>query len=374
MVFMALDHTREFFTNTALDPLDLAHTTPLLFMTRWVTHFCAPIFVLFAGTGAFLSTSGGKTMPELSRFLLTRGLWLILLEIAFVSPFGWSFSADFSFTRLQVLWAIGLSMVLMAGLIRVFPRRVLAILGVAMILTHNLFDGAHLAWLGPFAKAWKALHVVGVLRPAPHMAFISLYPLVPWLGVMALGYGAGEIMLTPPARRNLLLRTAGLTMIALFVVLRASNLYGDPAPWAAQSDPLRTLLSFLNCAKYPPSLCFLLMTLGPALWFLSVAEGLPGWLRSRLALLGRVPLIYYLLHLPLLHGLAVLFSLARYGQAPWLFGDAMAPTTTPVPPGYGYPLWVVYGVWIAAVAALYPVCRWYADFKKTHKHPLLSYL
>ncbi len=377
MIIMALDHTRDLFSNVTFDPTDLTQTTPLLFFTRWITHFCAPVFVLLAGTSAFLSLSGGKSRGELARFLLTRGLWLMLLEVAVVTPLGWSFNFDYGFTRLQVIWVIGAAMVVLAALVPIAPRRAIGLLGLVIVLGHNVFDGPHAAWLGGFAGAWKLLHNLTPLQPFPHKTVLSIYPIVPWFGVMALGYGCvGELMLVEPRRRDRLLLLVGLAMIALFALLRASNLYGDPKPWAVQRDAVRTVLSFVNCTKYPPSLLYLLMTLGPAAIVLAFADRLPSLITGVLTTYGRTPLFYYLLHLPILHGLAVLFSYIRYGQAPWLFHDMLAQkgATHPIPPGYGYDLWVVYLVWIAAVAALYPACRLYAGVKRRNKHPLLSYL
>jgi len=320
MVVMALDHTRDLFSNAAFDPTDLTQTTPLLFFTRWITHFCAPVFVLLAGTSAFLSLSGGKSRGELARFLVTRGLWLMLLEVAVVTPLGWSFNFDYGFTRLQVIWVIGASMAVLAGLVPIVPRRAIGVLGLVIVLGHNVFDGPHAAWLGGFAGTWTLLHNLTPLQPFPHKTVLSIYPIVPWFGVMALGYGCvGELMLVDPRKRDRLLLIIGLAMIALFALLRASNLYGDPKPWAVQKDAVRTLLSFVSCTKYPPSLLYLLMTLGPAAIVLAFADRLPRLITEILTTYGRVPLFYYLLHLPILHGLAVLFSYVRYGQAPWLF-------------------------------------------------------
>ena len=275
MVVMALDHSRDFLTNTTFDPIDLTQTTALLFLTRWITHFCAPVFILLAGAGAGLSLAGGKTPGQLARFLLTRGLWLVFLELAVVSPIGWSFNLGFDFTRLQVIWVIGLSMVILAGLVTWVPRRGLAVLGVVLIFGHNLFDGPHAAWLGGLAPVWRALHNISGFHPLPHKAVVSLYPIIPWLGVMALGYGASEIMRLEAGRRNRILLWTGLAMIAVFLILRGVNLYGDPRPWGPQPSGLFSLLSFVNTSKYPPSLDYLMMTLGPALCFLAVADRLP---------------------------------------------------------------------------------------------------
>ena len=376
MVIMALDHTRDFFSSASFDPTDLDKTTALLFFTRWITHFCAPVFVFLAGSGAFLSLGRGKGKGELSRFLLTRGLWLVALELLIISPTGWSFSLSFATTRLQVIWVIGVSMIILAGLIQVLSSRVIGGAGIAMIVFHNLFDGAHAAWLGPAAGAWKLLHQVSFFKPFPHTTIASLYPLIPWVGVMMAGYGAGELLTSDKERRRRILFKLGAAMTAAFVILRATNLYGDPSPWAMQSTPLFTVLSFLRCSKYPPSLLYLLMTLGPALVTLALLDGARARVWNRFRDFGRVPLFYYLLHLPILHGLAVVFSFASYGRADWLYQDLMAlrGSLHPLPAGYGYGLPVVYAVWLTTVIALYPLCRWFAGIKKTRREAIFSYL
>ena len=376
MIVMALDHARDFLSNATFDPTDLTQTNPALFFTRWITHFCAPVFVLLAGTGAYLSTSNGKSKTDLARFLLTRGAWLVFLEIFVITPLGWSFNWDFSFVRMQVFWAIGASMVVIAALVPILPRRAIGALGLVIVLGHNLLDGAHADWLGPLAPAWRFLHTISPIPVAPHKLLIFLYPLAPWFGVMALGYGFGGLVRLDAARRRSILLALGASMIALFLVLRLTNLYGDPKPWALQSSAFMTAMSWINCTKYPPSLLYLLMTLGPAMIVLALIDLAPSVITRPLATFGRVPLFYYLLHLPLLHGIAVLLSIGQYGKAPWLMHDMMAQkgATFPLPKGYGYELWLVYAVWIAVVVALYPACRWFAGVKKQNRHPLLSYL
>lgn len=381
MVIMALDHTRDFLSNSAaaFDPTDLAHTTPALFFTRWITHFCAPIFVFLAGTGSYLAlVRGGYDRCSLGKFLASRGLWLILLEIFVVSPLGWSFSFSFGFTRLQVIWVIGLSMIALGTLIVIWPSRLIGAVGLLMILTHDVFDGARAAWLGSGLEAWRLLHNLAFFEPFPHKVVASLYPLIPWVGVMMVGYAAGEVMtLEAVRRRRILLELGGISMF-LFVALRTLNVYGDPSPFSVQATPLFTLLSFLRCSKYPPSLLYLLMTVGPALFALGIFDGsvAGGWLLSKLRTFGRVPLFYYLLHLPLLHGVALLLALWTYGEAPWLHHDLMAAKglAQPMPPGYGYGLPVVYAVWLLSVLALYPACQWFADVKRKRRAAFLSYL
>lgn len=381
MVVMALDHTRDFFSNTAaaFDPTDLAHTTPALFFTRWVTHFCAPIFVFLAGTGSYLSLArGGFDKYRLAKFLATRGLWLLFLEVFVISPLGWSFSLSFGFTRLQVIWVIGLSMMILASLVVALPSRVIGVLGVLMILTHDVFDGARAAWLGSAQGVWKVLHGLQFFQPFPHKFVASLYPLIPWVGVMMAGFAAGELMTLEASRRRRILLTLGGVSTISFVVLRAANVYGDPSPWSAQPRFSYTVLSFLRCSKYPPSLLYLLMTLGPALLALGLLDRsrATGWLTARLRDLGRVPLFYYLLHLPLLHGFAILLALVTYGDASWLRHDLMAPKAAApsLPPGYGYQLPVVYAIWIATVVVLYPACRWFGKVKHQSRSALLGFL
>ena len=374
MVVMALDHTRDYFSGATFDPTDLAKTDGLWFLTRWITHFCAPVFVLLTGTGAYLSlTKGSMNRGELSIFLLKRGLWLVFLEVAVVSPLGWAFRLDWTFNRLQVIWVIGISMMVLGALIQMVPAKSIGALGLALIAAHNLFDGNRAAWLGDW---WKLLHEFYLFRPIPGKVFASLYPLVPWVGVMALGYGIGSVFLYPAEKQHKWLIRAGTAAIALFLLLRLTNIYGDPRPWTPQNSGLLTALSLLNVNKYPPSLLYLCMTLGPAALFLAWSAKLPEFLSSPLVTLGRVPLFYYLIHLPVIHGLAVLFSYFRHGDAVWLFQDPFVAgrSAHPFPPGYGYSLGVVWLVWIAVVLALYPICRWYSRVKSRSRHPLLSYL
>jgi uncharacterized membrane protein len=376
MVIMALDHTRDFFSNSAnvFDPTDLTHTSPMLFFTRWITHFCAPVFVFLAGTGAYLSLTRGKDECELSTFLITRGIWLIFLELFVISPLGWSLSLSFAFTRLQVIWVIGISMVILGGLILIWPSRLIAGLG-AMILGHDLLDGPHAAWLGGAAGAWGIVHQIQFLRLRRGHTVASLYPLIPWIGVMMAGYGFGELLTFQQARRRRVVTLLGASMTVGFVLIRAFNLYGDPSPWSFQGKPIYTLMSFLRCSKYPPSLLYVMMTLGPALLFLAFFGTRTSRTWQYFQTCGRVPLFYYLLHLPLIHVMAVLFSLVTYGEASWLYRDLMNSRAAPsLPAGYGYGLTVVYGVWIVTVLVLYPLCQWFANVKKVRREAVFSFL
>jgi uncharacterized membrane protein len=400
MVVMALDHVRDYFSNAmSVDPVDLKHTTAALFLTRWVTHFCAPTFVFLAGTGAFLYGTRCRTGRQLSWFLLTRGLWLVLLETTLVR-LGWSFNFDYAgeFGG-GVIWAIGWSMVLLAGLV-FLPTAAVAVIGVGLIAFHNLLDGLSPEAVGLPRGLWVIFHNPGAFEifpgfrvgtvDVPGLHFGTGYCLLPWLGVMAAGYGFGALYLLEPRARRPQLLGLGLALTALFVVLRYGNAYGDsmsngpgqpapergtfPGPWAAQDNPWFTLFSFLSCQKYPPSLCYLLMTLGLAITVLGCFDGGVGRLGRFFVTFGRVPLFYYLLHIPLIHGLMVAGDYYRYGWSPFA---ARAPWTLDrvgLPSDYGYPLPVVYLVWLGVVLTLYPVCRWYAGVKERHRDGWLSYL
>jgi uncharacterized membrane protein len=373
MVLMALDHVRDFFTNATFDPLDLSRTNAALFFTRWITHFCAPSFIFLAGTGAYFSRIGGKTKPELARFLFTRGLWLALLEVTYVRSLGWEFNFDFHNVSAAVLWAIGWSMVVLAGLV-LLPTRAVMVFGLAMIVLHNAFDAVQSEWFGPMGWLWTILHGGPPLHPLPGYTFVAAYPLVPWIGVLAAGYAFGAIFQRPPEIRRTLMFRAGLILILVFVVLRFSNLYGNPRPWSAQKDVLLTFFSFIDCHKYPPSLLYLLMTLGPAMVVLSFLDrGTPRLLKP-LLVFGRVPLFYYLLHLPLIHGLAVVIAYLRYGRAEWLFGSPFRPGAVPPPADNGFGLPVVYLIWVVVVLMLYPLCNWFANVKRRRRDGWLSYL
>ena len=374
MVIMALDHVRDFFSREAMlfDPSDLTRTTVPLFLTRWITHFCASVFFFLAGTGAFLSTGRGRTKGEVARFLLTRGLWLIVLELTLVQ-FGWAFRIDFHFLALMVIWALGCSMIALAGLIYL-PLWGIATFGAVMVAGHNLLDGVRPEAFGSWSWLWKILHVQDGFHIAPGYSAFVVYPLIPWIGVMACGYALGALLEKERAERRRVLLWLGFGLVVAFVVVRTLNVYGDPRPWSAQSSALRTGLSFLNCAKYPPSLLFLLMTLGPSIILLAFFDRKLGALSKPFVIIGRVPLFFYLLHLPVIHGLAVLFAYLRHGYAGAIWnGPVFATDASGIPPNYGYGLLGVYGFWILAVVLLYPLCRWFADLKQRRRDAWLSY-
>lgn len=372
IVIMALDHVRDFFSSMRFQPEDLQRTTAALFATRWITHFCAPTFMLLAGLGAYLSLSRGKSKRELSRFLLTRGLWLALLDVTYMRV-AMFFNFDFSLVLINVLWALGWSMVLLAALIWL-PVRVLAVVSVAGICLHNALDGLSPAAFGGLAWLWRVLHVPGLLGQPFGAVVVSGYVLIPWIFVMSLGYSIGPVFRWESKRRKKVLLWSGAAMIAAFIVIRGLNVYGDPRPWKPQADPLFTVISFLNCTKYPPSLCFLLMTLGPATLLLAVFENWTGRVRNFLLVFGRVPLFFFLLHFPLIHALAAALTYARFGTAHWLFENPKTGAPFDAPPGFGYSLPMLYLIWMAIVAMLYPLCRWFAEYKRTHRAAWLSYL
>jgi uncharacterized membrane protein len=378
MIVMALDHTREFLHVDAMSfsAENLARTTPILFLTRWVTHICAPVFLATAGMAAGLRLARGGSKAELSRYLVTRGLWLIAVELV-VMRLAMNFTFDLRYpVFLIILWALGWSMVALAGLIH-FPARVVGIIGLAIIVGHNSLDGVAASSFGPLAWLWQVLHQPGLITIGPVSA-IAGYPVLPWIGVMALGFWAAGIYAWPAARRERALRVAGVGAVAGFVVLRTLNGYGDPAPWTPQATPVMTAVSFFNTAKYPPSLIFLLMTLGPAALLLAWLErAMPGP-RHPFVVFGRVPFAYYVVHFWLLHAVAALAAFLRYGAATWAFFwhplPSMGGPREMFPADLGYPLWVVYVAWLLLVTALYPACRWLAEVKARRRDWWLSYM
>jgi uncharacterized membrane protein len=375
MVLMALDHTRDFLSNARFDALNLSQTTAPLFLTRWVTHFCAPVFVFLAGTGAFLSATRGKTRGQLSWFLLTRGLWLVALEFSLVH-LGWFFNLEYRLLLGQVIWAIGCSMVALAGLV-FLPTWAITALGVALIAGPNLVD-LRAGIQGPFRSPWVILcsgsFFAGPLEPWRGVYFFVAYPLLPWLGMMATGYGFGQLWLCEPRRRRRWLLGLGGGLLLAFVTLRAVNRFGDPFPWSVQTSSLFTLLSFINCWKYPPSLLFVLMTLGPAILALALLDRPAGFFGRIFVTFGRVPLFFYLLHLPLIHFVALGLAYLRYQDVGFMFQNVAFAGPGQLPAGYGYELPVVYLIWLAVVLGLYPVCYRFAEVKRRSRAGWLSYL
>ncbi len=378
MIIMALDHVRDFIHRAAMSssPTDLATTTPILFLTRWITHFCAPVFVFTAGLGVYLWWQRGRSKGQLSKYLATRGLWLVFLEVT-VMRLAYNFDLAQSYPLLLlVLWALGGCMILMAALVWL-PVRALAVLSVATIALHNLLDGIQPARFGSAAPLWNVIHQPGAFPMGKALVIVG-YPLVPWVAVMALGFSFGPMFQMEAGTRRRHLLNIGVAMTVAFLVIRGLNSYGDPAPWSTQLSTTYTWLSFLNTTKYPPSLAFLLMTLGPALIVLSRLDALSFKASNPVIVFGRVPLFYFVTHFYLAHIAAAVLALVRYGSAAWAFIFHPVPSMGgPVklyPPDFGYNLWMAYAVWAVIVIGLYPACRWFAGVKARRKEWWISYL
>ncbi len=372
IVLMALDHSRDFFGDLTADPTAMATTTPGLFFTRWITHFCAPAFFLLAGTGAALALTKMRK-AELARYLVARGFWLIFLELV-VMRFALQFNIDYQVTIITVLWALGWAMIALAGLIWL-PIPAIAAIGIVMVAGHNLLDGISTARFGAWAPLWTILHAPGILFNNGRVLVVISYVLIPWVGVTALGFCLGKLFQDNAERRKTWLLWLGIGLTAAFLILRLANIYGDPVPWSPQGSPLWTLISFLNVTKYPPSLLFLAMTLGPVLLVLRAFESRVPQLLQPALIIGKVPLFFFILHFLLIHLLAVLASWLRYGEIGEMFRSPdLGHFPFSQPPGWGEPLPVIYAVWIAVVLILYPLCRWYARVKQRNKARWLSYL
>lgn len=352
IVLMVLDHVRDYFHTDALlySPTDPARTTVALFATRWITHLCAPTFVLLAGASVYLQRARSGDVGAVARFALVRGLWLIGLELTLIA-FAFNFAWPFVF--LQVIWAIGLGLVLLSLLVWLPPRAVLA-LGIAIVAGHDLLAPVSAEALGAFAPAWRLLMEPGGVAPLP--GFVA-YPALPWFGIMALGYGLGGLWLQPAPRRDRLLVVGGLLAIAAFAVLRLLNGYGDPRAWAAQADATRTAMAFLDVSKYPPSLMYALATLGVALALAPALQWLRGPVARLLDTFGSTPFFTYLLHIFLVHGLAMALA-AAMGVDPAGFVNFIGDSTRLAKAGWGVPLPAVYAVWIAVLVALMPASAW----------------
>jgi uncharacterized membrane protein len=366
MILMALDHVRDGYSSAHTMGTDLQHTWPALFFTRWVTHFCAPVFVLLAGVGARFQAARGKSRAELSRFLLTRGLWLLVVELVWIH-LGMTLDFAWHWTLLQTLWAIGWSMIALSALVWL-PPRVVGGIGLAICLGHNLLDG-HVGTRADTSLFWRVLEVGGRVQVGEGRDVVFGYPLLAWMGVMAAGYGFGSVFSWEERRRRRFLAGAGFVLVLCFLGLRALDGYGDPSPWATQKNGVFTLLSFLNCTKYPPSLLYLLMTLGPALLALALLDRVrpPSW--NPMLVLGRVPLFFYCLHFWVISLSAFAVYGVLYGARVFTF-QAMS-----LPDDVGFPLPVVYAIWAAVILALYGPSRWYAAFKRAHPEKAwLSYL
>jgi uncharacterized membrane protein len=378
MMLMAIDHIRDYLARSAQQflPTDLTRTTPAIFLTRWITHFCAPVFVLTAGLGAyFWMTRGHHSKGELSRLLISRGIWLIVLEVTILRLI---FFLQISFTAnavmLIILWATGVSMMGLAGLIYL-PTRVIAAVSIAIIALHNLLDPISAERFGRAAWIWDILHQQNVFI-FEGIKFVTAYPVLPWVGVMAGGYCLGTVFEWEPHRRRTFLVRVGLALAASFFVLRAVNGYGDPLRWSQQASPVFTVLSFLDVRKYPPSLDFSLMTLGPAMVVMAWLEKFHFHFTNPLIIFGRVPLFYYGAHLFLAHLIEIGMNFVRYGAKSFLLATSpsMGGSSELFPVDYGFPLWSVYAVWVVVLLLLYPSCLWLARLKQRRHDWWLTYL
>ncbi len=378
MMLMAIDHVRDYVARSAMQfsPTDLTRTTTAIFLTRWITHFCAPGFILTAGLSAFFWRSRGhRSNRELSRFLITRGLWLIVLELTVLR---WIMFSAVNFRPgpviLLILWAIGLSMIALAGLIHL-PIRVLAGISIGIMAFHNLTDSISAKSFGRVAWLWDILHQQNVFAFGG-INFFTAYPVLPWIGVMAAGYCVGQVFAWDAQRRQRFLTVLGLGLMFAFVVLRGVNVYGDPARWSPQLSSRFTVLSFLNTTKYPPSLDFLLMTLGPLIAAMAWLERFRFSLFNPLIVFGRVPFFYYAAHLALAHLISIAMNAVRYGRTAFLLSapPSMGGPRQLFPPDYGFSLGTVYVVWIVVLLILYPACLWFSRLKQRRHDWWLGYL
>lgn len=373
MIIMALDHVRDYFHKDAFffDPSDLSKTNTALFFTRWITHFCAPVFVFLAGTSAYIVGSK-KGSAALSKFLFTRGIWLIFLEVIVVN-FGWQFEIHAHTILLQTIWALGVSMVALAFLVRL-PYKLILVISLLFIAGHNALDTFHVKGNAANAFFWSVLNDPNFFQYTSASIYVA-YPVLAWIGVMAAGYCFGKIYIDHDvAKRKPMLLWIGSICVVLFIFLRLSNVYGDKNPWGHQDSIIFTLISFLNCTKYPPSLLYLLMTIGPAIVFLGLSETPLNRFKRVVSTFGRVPMFYYLAHIYIIHLAAMLaVIISGYKWTVMIFPSWV--TRNPALHGYGYSLGVVYIIWIMLVIALYPLCRWYDRYKAAHREKWwLSYL
>ena len=367
MILMALDHSRMYFGMGSwfADPTDLATTTPMLFFTRWITHFCAPVFVFLAGTSAFLYGTRNKTKKDVSWFLFTRGIWLLFVELIIVG-YGWTFDVTFSLHFLQVIWALGMSMVCLSAFVYL-SKRFIFIIGMILVAGHNLLDSVSMDGTTATNLIWYALHQEKVIVFDSQVVSLH-YPLIPWIGLMALGYIFGMLYREgfKAAKRKRWLRWMGIGAVLLFILLRVFNLYGDPNPWSVQHSFLNSVLSFLNTTKYPPSLLYILMTIGPSLLFLSLTENLINRAVNFFLAFGRVPFFFYVVHIYVIHLIAMLVII--YTGYTW--NDYVITANsfmTKSLSNFGFELYVVYLIWILVVVSLFALCKWYNEYKAMNR-------
>jgi uncharacterized membrane protein len=373
IVLMVLDHVRDYFHAEAFlfSAVDPDRSYPMLYAVRWVTHLCAPVFVALAGASAYLQLQAGKPVADVRRLLWTRGLWLVALELTVIG-FGWNFVTPLPF--LQVIWAIGISMIALAAVISFRPAA-LAAIGAAIVIGHNLLDPLTPAAFGSLGLAWVFLHEGGPITIAGEAFGFIVYPVLPWIGVMFVGFGLGRAFVLDRSQRTRVFAGAGLSMLIAFLALRVTSGFGDPAPWAARDDVGRSVMAFLNVEKYPPSLLYVLATLGVALMLTPLLERLPRLGREVLLTYGRVPLLAYVSHIYMVHGLMLLAALAVRGDPSVAFGFVTNALTNPEAlKGWGFGLPVTLAVWVLVLALLYPLCRWFGELKKRRHDWWLSYL
>lgn len=374
MLLMALDHTRDFFSSAIVDPTNPLHSWPALFLTRWVTHLCAPGFVALAGTSVFLQRHSGKPRPVLTTLLLTRGLWLIFLDTTIIS-FAWSFT--FRAPYLQVIWAVGASMVILAGL-QWLPTTVVASIGACIVLFHNLLDPIRTGTPYVNPAVWTLLYQPGFIKYQGKPVALVAYPLLPWIGVICLGYAFGVLTTKRAAVRQRMATFLGIACLTAFTWLRLAGGYGDDTHWHRLPTPVQTAMEFLVVEKYPPSLQYILATFGfllllYPLFDIAFEYDLVPQFRALVRTYGRVPFFYYVLHIYLIHAAALLLTYLRHGN--WhLWINPRLIWFEEVPPGCGFSLPVVYGIWLALVLLLYFPCRWFSRFKGTHHFWWLSYV
>jgi uncharacterized membrane protein len=373
MVIMALDHVRDFMHSTSMsqDPTNLQTTTTLLFMTRWVTHLCAPTFVFLSGVSAFISYRRSMNISENRAFLFKRGIWLIVLEFTFINFALW-FDIHFRFMIMEVISAIGLSFIVLSFMLKL-PSRIIGITGLIIIFSHNLLQGITIPSNPLAISITSVLFRSFMIQIGPNFSMFTAYPLIPWLGIMLTGFACGEFFdLSSEKRKKIFLRL-GLAALSIFVIIRFTNIYGDPSRWSMQKSPLFTFLSFINLTKYPPSLLFILLFLGLAFLALFITEKLNNRFCNILTVYGRVPLFYFIIHLFIIHSLMfVMLYIQGFSNKDLLFGALKngRPAT-----GGGVQLPLIYLIWLSVVLFLYPVCKWYGSYKSLHKeNMLLRYL
>lgn len=368
MVLMPLEHVRMAFTKDPFAPLNYNVISAFTFFTHWLPDFCAPIFFFLAGLSIFLS-GRRKTRSELSSFLFTRGIWLIILEFTIIR-FSWFFNFDYHYLMAQVFWTFGISMIVMAGMIHL-PHVAVSAIAITVLAGHNLLDPIAPHPFGESNWIWTLLKTPATLEPWKGVRVLMLYPLIPWLGIMLAGYSIGPFYLWEATKRKWTLLSIGSLLLMGFCIFRMGNFYGDPTPWHPQPNSLATLFSFLHVEKYPASFLYCLMTISISLILLALFDGRDFRLAAPIITFGRVPLFFYLLHLPLINLIAIGFALFRYGAAGWFFENPPFPTQ---PSDYGYSLATIYLVWVGVLLVLYFCCRWFAEIKRSRRQAALSYL